>query len=443
MQTHPLRRPRRFLPIFAVVLAGFVALPARPALAEVDAQRVSALVRQLNAEAAADRDAAEQELISLGAADSEAFLAALPASDPRMPAEVAQRLDRVRSAVQRATAESAVAASRLSLDLQGKPLAEILTAIHAATGNQLIDYREQFGQQASDVPLSLSADDAEFWPTLDRLLDDANLSPYPYSGAEGLGIVERAAEELRRSGRATYAGPFRLEATSVQAQRGLRVPEESRLQVIVEAAWEPRLAPIVLSLDAASLKVTADDGRAVPLGTEQTVIDVEIQPGSYASELTLPLQLPAREATLLASVAGELTALVPGKVAEFKFDKLADADKVERQIGGVTVTLDRVRKTGAVWEIYMRVRVAGAETGLESHRSWVYQNTASLVGADGEEIEDVGIETVSQTESEIGFAYLYEIPEDKTIADYTWIYRSPAAIVSVPIEFEMKDIPLP
>lgn len=435
------RGRRGRLAALVVVAATLAAGRAAPA-AEVDAARVNDLVRQLNADAAADRDAAEETLVQMGRGDADALLAALPASNPRMPPEVQLRLDRVRKAVQQSVAESAVEASRITLDLKDATLAEILSAIDDQTGNRLIDYREQFGQSTDDVPLALSVADAEFWPTLDRLLDDANLSPYSYSGADGLGIVERPEHELRRSGRATYAGPFRFEPTAVQAQRGLRTPEQSNLHVAVEAAWEPRLEPIALSLDAHSLKVTADDGREIPLATQLNVIDVELQPGSYASELTLPLELPAREATLLTSIKGRLNVLVPGKKAQFKFEKLPDADKTEHAIAGVTVTLDRVRKTGGIWEVYMRMRVAGAETGLESHRSWVYHNSAWLVNPAGERIDDVGFETVSQSESEIGFAYLYEIPHE-SLDGYEWIYESPAAIMSVPIEFELRDVPLP
>lgn len=415
---------------------------ATGAAAEIDAQRVTALVQQLNADDAGDRDAAERELTELGRGDADALLAALPSPDQRMPPEVAMRLDRIRAAVQQDVAESALSASRLTLDMQDAKLADIFAAIEKQTGNRLIDFREQFGQQPADVPLTVTADDAEFWPVVDRLLDDANLSPYPYSGEDGLGIVERPPEELRRSGRATYVGPLRLEPIAVQAQRGLRSPEQSNLHVGLEASWEPRLEPIALSLDAASLQVTADDGRSIPLATQMNVIDVELQPGSFASDLTLPLELPAREATMLSTIAGTLTVLAPGKKAEFKFDKLKDAEGVEQTIAGVTVAVDRVRKNGPVWEVYMRVRVAGPETGLESHRSWVYQNLAWLVNPAGEKVEDVGIETVSQGVDEIGFAYIYEIPEDD-IAGYQWIYQSPAAIMSVPLEFELHDIPLP
>jgi len=46
-----------------------------------------------------------------------------------------------------------------------------------------------------------------------------------------------------------------------------------------------------------------------------------------------------------------------------------------------------------------------------------------------------------QSDREVGLAYFFELPDD--IANYTWVYRTPAAIVRVPVEYELTDIPLP
>ncbi|MBX3431827.1 MAG: hypothetical protein KF847_00615 [Pirellulales bacterium] len=436
-------RPRiGSLPLVAAIVA-ITASGVCAFAAELADGELAALVARLNASDAAERDAAEQTVVAAGvaAADMPAFLARLPEPVDAMPAEVKLRLERIRTTIERSTAEAAVAASRLTLELRDAPLDETLAAIAKATGNQLVDYRNQFGQDSAPVRVTLSLQDVEFWPAVDQMLDDANLSPYAYSGDQGLGLVERGERELRRSGRAAYAGPFRLEATSVHAQRGLRVPEESNLLVVLETAWEPRLAPIALSLDAAGVKAVADDGRTIPLQTKQRVIDVELTAGNYASEITLPLVLPAREATMLATITGRLTALTPGKIAAFTFADLATAERVEQKSAGVAVSLDRVRKNGELWEVHMRLRIEGRETGLESHRGWVFDNVTYLENEAGEQIEHVGFETVVQTQDEIGFAYLFEIEGD--LAQYKWIYKTPAAIVSVPIEFELHDIPLP
>ena len=87
--------------------------PSKPDAAESNEQLASAvkrLVRQLDDEALAKRDAAEKELIALGVP----ALAHLPMTTPRTPAEVKDRLGRVRRALESATAVSVTKAAPIS-----------------------------------------------------------------------------------------------------------------------------------------------------------------------------------------------------------------------------------------------------------------------------------------------------------------------------------------
>jgi hypothetical protein len=267
---------------------------------------------------------------------------------------------------------------------------------------------------------------------------------YAFSGEETLALVEREQGALRRSGRgAVYSGPFRIEATGITAERGLRNPNQSTLRLDLEIAWEPRLKPISLTQAAADVKAVSDDGREVPATAQGAAFDVEIEAGTHAAEVNLPLQLPGREAKSLASVTGKFTALVPGRIVELTFDKLASAKEVTQEAGGVTVTLDRVVRNQALYEVHMRIRIDSLEAGLESHRGWVFQNVCFLKDKAGEQLDNAGLETTMQTETEAGFLYLFDLPEGREISDYVWVYRTPASIVSMPIEYKLEDVPLP
>jgi hypothetical protein len=191
------------------------------------------------------------------------------------------------------------------------------------------------------------------------------------------------------------------------------------------------------------MKAICDDGRETPASSEDAVFDIEVEPGSHAAEVAIPLQLPAREAKTLSSLTGKFTALVPGRIIDLKFEKLADKREQSQQAGGVNVTLDRVVKNQALWEIHMRVRLDSLEGGLESHRGWVFQNITFLLDKQGEQLDNAGFETTMQTETEAGFAYFFELPEGREIGDYTWVYRTPASIVTVPVEYSLEDVPLP
>jgi hypothetical protein len=434
--------------LLLITLLSSIAVRSTAIAQDAAADRVDQLVEQLNADEAAQREAAEKELVELGLkgdADSvDAFLNQLPKPNDNMPQEVQTRLARVASEVRSRIAKKAVDATRLTLDVKEAPLKEVLEAIEKQTGNRLIDYREQFGQEAMEKKVTLKIDDEPFWSGLDKVLDAVQMQPYAFSGEENLALVERDQGALRRSGRgAAYSGPFRIEATNITAQRGLRSPDQSSLRVDMEISWEPRLKPIALTQASGDVKAVADDGREVPVTSEDAAFDVEVDAGAHAAEVTLPLQLPAREAKMLKSLTGKLTALVPGRIVDLKFDNLATAKEASQEAGGVTVIIDRVVQNQALWEIHMRIKVESLEAGLESHRGWVFQNVTFLQDKAGEKLDNAGFETTMQTEKEAGFVYLYELPEGRELGDYVWVYRTPSAIVSMPVEYKLEEVPLP
>lgn len=412
-------------------------------------EQIEKLVEQLDAADAADRDAAEKQLVELGlkdksAAAGEAFVDLLPKPNDEMPQEVQVRLNRIASDIRSRLAKQSIEGTTVTLDVTDAPLDEVLKEIEKQTGNRVTDYREQFGQETADKKVTYNGKDKPFWEALDTILDAAQMSPYNDSGEANLAIIDRDQGVLRRGGgRAVYAGPFRIEATGASSQRGIRSPDQSGLSIDWEISWEPRLRPIGLALNAADLKVLCDDGRETPAVDGDVVFNVEVPSGSHASDVTVSLQLPARKSEKLATIEGRMIALVPGRMAELKFDNLATAKEVTKRAGEVSVTLDRVTKNQALWEIHMRLSVDSSDAALDVNSGWVFQNLATLVDKQGEPLDNAGFETTLQTEDEVGFAYFYELPEGRDLKDYTWAYRTPASIIAVPVEFKLENVPLP
>jgi hypothetical protein len=289
-------------------------------------------------------------------------------------------------------------------------------------------------------------------------LDAANLDLYPFSGSTGLAgqpglaIVNREPGTLPRqataqAGHVYYANAFRIEVVQVVANRNLRATGRDGLRIDLEIVWEPRLRPIHLSQPAALLRVVDQDGTPLAVANPHATFDLEVPSGSHAIELTIPLALPARPLEQIAQFSGQMTALVPGRLVDFRFMQL-QGDKVssktrsrEQHHHGVTVTLDRVSRNHDLWEIHMRLRVDGPVDALQSHRDWVFQNLTYLQNAQGKVIDHGGFETVLQTEQEIGLTYFFDVPD--SIDNYTWVYRTPASMVRVPIKYELRNIPLP
>lgn len=414
--------------------------------AEDEEQRreINRFVQQLNDDSAAERDAAEAKLLELAGTTTVAtdkFLELLPQDNDQMPLAVRERLSRIRQQVEERVAKSAVEATTVTLSAKEMPLREVFAEIEKQTGNKLADNREQNDDAGSAAEITIELNEEPFWPALDQILDKATLGVYAYGGEDALSIVNRAGDERPRHGAAHYAGPFRIEVLEIQGQRNLRQPNRQSLKLQMEVAWEPRLRPIALSQPVADVSATTDNGETLSVSQPDAVLDVEVPMGTQAAEIVLPFSLPSRDAKRITTLRGKLRALVPGRQAKFEFDDLANAAGKSQRRGGVQVTLDDVRKNNAIWEVHMRMALDEDNEALQSHRGWAFQNLSYLVGEDGEPIDNAGFETTRQTANEVGVAYLFDLPQG--IEGLTWVYETPAAIVELPVEYELKDIELP
>lgn len=414
--------------------------PSKPDAAESNEQlaaTVKRLVRQLDDETLAKRDAAEKELIALGVP----ALAHLPMITPRTPAEVKDRLGRVRRALESATAVSVTKAAEISL--QGEmTLSAALEALEKQSGNSIVDFREEFGQETRDPRVTLDLNKSTFWEAFDTIADQAEITPYNFSAQQGkLAFVARSEEESKRAGRAKYLGLFRVEPLRVEATRDLRNARNNSFQVFLDFSWEPRLQPIVLSHVMSELKVLDENGKSLVEEEPQGEFEITPEIDSSSAELSVPLALPDRAVKKIASLKGKVELLVPGRIEAFEFGALDKAKASEQRKGNVTVFVDQVRKNQDVHEVRMRVKFDKAANALESHRTWIYNNPAYLVDPEGNQLESAGMEATLQEESEVGVAYQFVV--DAGLKGYKFVYRTPSAIVKLPMEYEVTDIELP
>lgn len=442
---------RTSLLTIAVLCFASLALRAaedKPAVPEADpqlARQISRSISLLNDDRAAERDAAEKKLLELAGtstAEADHFLQALPKETAQMPVAVRERLARIRKQVEDRAAKAATAATTITLAAKGMPLTDVIAAIEKQTGNRFIDNREQQVEQANakEVRIDIELKGESFWPAIDQIFDQAKLGIYSYGGKDALSMVSRDPADGPRRVRAAYNGPFRLDITDVQGERNLRQPKQTSLKLQLEVAWEPRLRPIAISQPAADLQATTDDGGKLTVSQPKASLDVEVPNGTQAAEITLPFDLPPRNVKRITALHGKLHALVPGRQVKFRFDDLASAAGKTQRMGGVQVMVDDVRKNNAVWEVHMRFSLDEDNDALQSHRAWVFQNLSYMLDKDGKQIDNGGLETTRQTKNEVGVAYVFDVP---VIEGLSWVYETPAAIVDLPVEYEIKDIELP
>ena len=401
------------------------------------ALEVRRLVRQLNSREMAGREAAERELIELGIE----VLEHLPQPGDRDPPEVTQRVQRIRQKLQRAMVEKATQASRITLKGDEMPLSEVLAAVEKQTGNKVVDLRQRFGPAGEDPKLAVDFDNEPFWPTVDRILDQAELSLYAYGEEKALNVVSRPQEQLPRSDGAFYSGPFRFEPIRVEAVRDLRNPMGETLSLWLEISWEPRIAPISLQFPLDQIKAVDQGGNPLPIDAKQAKLEVPGDSETMATELRIPFELPSRDVKKIARLEGTLKTLLQGKVETFRFEDLPEAKNVEKRTAGVTVTLQQVRKNSDVWEFRLLIHFDETSGALASHRNWVFENEALLITPEGEEIEYHAYDTTLQSENEVGIAYLFGL--DDPLTDYAFIYRTTGLIMSTDFDFEISDVKLP
>jgi hypothetical protein len=400
------------------------------------ADQVRGLARMLSSPVLASREDAQQKLIDLGPA----VLEFLPAATERTSAEEKQRLGQIRDKLQRAQAEESVKASHVTLSGEMK-LSEVLAAMQKQTGNTIADQRERLDQQSGDPSIKVDFKETPFWRALDQVLDQTDLTVYPYVEQDAVGFENRPEGDLPRSKRqVSYSGAFRLEAMELLGKRNLRNAEDRRLQLTLEVAWEPRLDPITIQQRLSDIQAVDDAGKVIELETNDSVLEPQILPGDLTTELLIPLKLPDRSVKQIASLKGKFTAMVPGRVETFRFTDLA-ARGAEQRKAGVAVILDQVRRNNEIWEIRVLVRFDKAAGALESHRGWVFNNEAYLETKDGQRINYDGFETTRQTEQDVGMAYYFDL--EKGPQGLTFVYKTPSIVTQLPLEFEITNLPLP
>ncbi|MEE2707525.1 MAG: hypothetical protein VX988_10760 [Planctomycetota bacterium] len=420
------------------------------ALAQADAandtelrDQVRKLVRGLSAGSLEVRNNAEHELLDLGVP----ALAHLPEVRDNMPLEVRKRLLRVRDKLEKIQAVATTKSRRLTLQVDGRPLSEVLNLLEQQSGNRIVDHPIFRAEPKTDPPITVDLVDVTFWRALDTVLERAKLTTYPFAiDEEGKPIravaIASPTPDLpggSRGARTCYEGPFRFEPIEVVTRRGLRGASSGTLQIDVEASWEPRLIPIKMDLVADTLIATDDKNRTLHAIVEGRR---RIQMKSQTAAYPLLLELPARDANQLQTVKGSVEALIPGQTETFRFDKLVGAKHVKQKKAGATVMLDSVRKNRSVWEIRVIVRFESSAGALESHlMDWVMENETYLESKDGKKIKWDTQEKTRELDDEFGVAYLFGFDGD--LDGYTFVYKTPAALVSQKIPFEFKNLPLP
>jgi hypothetical protein len=409
--------------------------------------RVLQLVDRLDAPTAEARESATTSLIKLGPK----ILPLLPDSATDKSNERKQRLERVRAALRAKDEDVNTSASRITINGKAIRLSEAVQQLQKQSANAITDLREQLRAEATNPGLDLDLRDKPFFEALDEIARLADVSTTFTTGDGSIGIVPAGGNSPDGAPRAPrpaatkpmllYNGPFRTELVQLGTVRDVRT-DTVTMTIQIEAAWEPRLRPMLLKLKYDEVKIIDDQKKEVKPQSEMESDEVVIRPENPGAPINLNLIAPDRAVKKLSSIKVKAAMTIPAGIKVFKFPSLAQKNVIAKQ-GDVSVTLEDTEVDEQTWKVNVVLAYPGEGPAFESYRQGLFNNRLWLQRADGSRFENNGgYSNTSSDGSKLGFEYLFVDAPGKP-ADYQLVYETPSKVITIPLEFEFKDVPLP
>ena len=426
----------------------------------VDELAVRRWVARLDADRKADRDKAKDELLKLGPA----ALRWLPEPESLGSRATADAIRKVRVILERQQAEESVLATRLTV---AGPLSvgESLRRLSQETGNAIAidDLSNELLSQPIEFP-----ERSTFWDILESTSRQHELT-WAFAGSPArLRLFPLTAAAKNESPRAVLAATqskaFRIALKSIRERAVVGQDSGPLLRLELDVMSEPRLRPLFLKCSAAEVvvrgvrKTMPDDQRWQPYSPDAKL---ELTFGQGHRQLSVPLDFRRPEGDWSAiSVTGKLQIETAAGEEPLEFPPGAEARGVSRRRGGVAVKIlrwevDREAKNNRL-EVTALVNYDTGGPAFESHRSWMLFNVAGLVRAgtmptdktprgaarlDANLLKPTDSESDVQPDGSIAVTYRFEkLP--LPASEYRFRYVAPTLILDVPLDFELRDVPL-
>jgi hypothetical protein len=396
--------------------------------------RVLQLVERLDAPKLEARDAAMASLTKLGPK----ILPILPDPSTLPAGNRKDGIEKLRTTLRKAEEDINPNASRVTLQGKGIRLTEALQQLQKQTGNPITDLREQLGAEVTNPALDLEIRDTPFLEALDQVARQAEVGIDFRTGDGSVGIMGGGSKAKPPI---LYSGPFRIELKQIGEIRDFGAGT-STATVQLEAAWEPRLRPMLLKLKADEIKIVDDRGKDVKAQVEMESEEVVVRPENPVAEINLNIQAPERAAGKFKTLAVKADVTIPAGIKVFRFPSLSQENVTVKQ-GDVSVTLHGTEVDEQVWKVNVDLAYPGEGPAFESYRQGLFNNRLWLQRADGSRFEhNGGFSNTSNDGGKLGFEYLFVDAPGKP-SDYQLVYETPSKVVTIPLEFEFKDVPLP
>jgi hypothetical protein len=253
------------------------------------------------------------------------------------------------------------------------------------------------------------------------------------------------------------AGPLRVSVAGIERTGRAGSDERNRgARVTLRVAWEPRLEPLVVRLPARTLVAEGPGGESLPAAQRTAVIEPLIAPRRPWVDLPVLFGPPAVPLERLGMLRGTIVLWLAGMEHAFCFTGLpsgggpsaATATRPLR-MGQAEVRLLEARLDGERLQVRASVTYDEASEPLASHHSWLAARRLEASVAGDKPLDQASQRIEVRTDRGITVAAEFIVPAAAGRSasaggkDLGIRWKLPIAIHELPVDFALRDVPLP
>lgn len=323
--------------------------------------------------------------------------------------------------------------SRVSLSGSPQSLAAAAREVERQANIQ-IDLERADADRIIRTPLN----DVPLWEALDRLARAADNRLA--IAAQGTRIAFHRGGYREQP--VSISGPFRFAVLGTVGRLNLETGIAQQ-EVAIGMVWEPTFKAYYVELMPNSL--TAVDAMNRPL----TIVKegaARAPVGTTTPELVIKLRDVPRSLARIERLEGTVKVLGTSQMLQFSFP-LAEQNPTMKR-AEVTGTLSTFRKNGRVWTAVVDLEYPTDMPKLESFESFLLDNEAWLLRADGTKFALKKFELGFERQGRIPITY-YVVEDAKEgpvlgdLKDWRLVVRVPGRIVEEEVHFRLMGVPLP
>lgn len=393
------------------------------------------LVVLLGAPSREARDRAEESIAAMGPS----VLDDLGRIEPDTTGETRLRVARLIARLERSMLESSVEPAHVTLAAKDLSARALLERIAEQSGNRIELADDVMSGPAGERRVSIAVERATYWEAIDETMRGANLALDCSDQGEQLRIT--AASGRRPPGVAT--GPLFVMLPRIE--RG-GTPKARSLKLTVRLVWEPRLSPLVIRLPMESVQAEGPAGEAIPPTSRLAVLEAAVGPDSRWVDITLPFSAIDHPPDSLGMVRGTVRLWLAAGEHDFERAIAEDRPPARIRVGDAEVTFSALERSGRRLRVAAQVAYDRPEEPLASHRMWLTDRELMLV-PDPDDAAAAPMRPDRQRverrrETGLDIAAEFTLPE--TVGKRAVVrWRLPAGFREVPVEFIIRNVPLP